>query len=92
VSETKLSNRIVSDMKKDNKVERCVLDIIEIPNGVRFLFDDMEYADILRFGIDLITSPSEGVLKKTLVNIKKDVITYKFNVEKLKTLWINNKQ
>ena len=41
-----------------------------------------------RFGKDILTTTSPRVLKKTLVNLKKDVKDTNFNVEELKKLWI----
>ena len=69
-------------------MERKVANIVEINGNIAVTFNDTEYCMFHRFGKDILTTTSIGVLKKTLVNLKKDVKDTNFNVEELKKLWV----
>ena len=69
-------------------MERKVVSISDIDGNIKVTFNDTEYCMFHRFGKDILTTTSPGVLKKTLVNLKKDVKDTNFNVEELKKLWI----
>ena len=51
-----------------------------------------ESAIFYPFAKTIYTQTSPRVLKKTLVNLKKDVKDTNFNVEELKKLWVENQQ
>ncbi len=69
-------------------MDRHVIEIKEIKDGLHFIFNDGEDAKIFRFGKDLFCTTSERVLKKTLVNIKQDVKDTDFNFQELRRLWL----
>ena len=69
-------------------MERKVVSISDIDGNIKVTFNDTEYCMFHRFGKDILTTTSPGVLKKTLVNLKKDVKDTNFNLEELKKLWI----
>ena len=71
-------------------MERKVVSISDIDGNIKVTFNDTEYCMFHRFGKDILTTTSPGVLKKTLVNLKKDVKDTNFNVEELKKLWVEN--
>ena len=71
-------------------MERKVVSISDIGGSISVIFNDTEYCMFHRFGKDILTTTSPGVLKKTLVNLKKDVKDTNFNVEELKKLWVEN--
>ena len=69
-------------------MERKVVSISDIGGSISVIFNDTEYCMFHRFGKDILTTTSPRVLKKTLVNLKKDIKDTNFNVEELKKLWI----
>ena len=69
-------------------MERKVASISDIGGSIAVTFNDGEGCMFHRFGKDILTTTSPGVLKKTLVNLKKDVKDTNFNLEELKKLWI----
>ena len=69
-------------------MKRKVANIVEINGNIAVTFNDGESCMFHRFGKDILTTTSPGVLKKTLVNLKKDVKDTNFNLEELKKLWI----
>ena len=71
-------------------MERKVVSISDIGGSISVIFNDAEYCMFHRFGKDILTTTSPGVLKKTLVNLKKDIKDTNFNVEELKKLWVEN--
>ena len=71
-------------------MERKVVSISDIGGSISVIFNDTEYCMFHRFGKDILTTTSPGVLKKTLVNLKKDIKDTNFNVEELKKLWVEN--
>ena len=73
-------------------MERKVVSISDIDGNIKVTFNDTEYCMFHRFGKDILTTTSPGVLKKTLVNLKKDIKDTNFNIEELKKLWVENQQ
>lgn len=69
-------------------MERKVANIVEINGNIAVTFNDGESAIFYPFAKTIYTQTSPGVLKKTLVNLKKDIKDTNFNVEELKKLWI----
>ena len=69
-------------------MERKVVSISDIGGSISVIFNDGESAIFYPFAKTIYTQTSPGVLKKTLVNLKKDVKDTNFNVEELKKLWI----
>lgn len=69
-------------------MERKVVSISDIGGNIAVTFNDSEGCVFHKFGKDIFTTTSPGVLKKTLVNLKKDVKDTNFNVEELRKLWI----
>ena len=69
-------------------MERKVASISDIDGNIKVTFNDTEYCIFHKFGKDILTTTSPGVLKKTLVNLKKDVKDTNFSVEELKRLWL----
>ncbi len=69
-------------------MERKVANIVEINGNIAVTFNDGESCVFHKFAGGIFTTTSIGVLKKTLVNLKKDVKDTNFNVEELKKLWI----
>ena len=71
-------------------MERKVVSISDIGGSISVIFNDGESAIFYPFAKTIYTQTSPGVLKKTLVNLKKDVKDTDFNVEELKRLWVEN--
>lgn len=71
-------------------MERKVVSISDIEGNISVIFNDGESAIFYPFAKTIYTQTSPGVLKKTLVNLKKDVKDTNFNVEELKKLWVEN--
>ena len=71
-------------------MERKVVSISDIGGSISVIFNDGESAIFYPFAKTIYTQTSPGVLKKTLVNLKKDVKDTNFNVEQLKKLWVEN--
>ena len=69
-------------------MERKVVSISDIGGSISVIFNDGESAIFYPFAKTIYTQTSPGVLKKTLVNLKKDVKDTNFNIEELKKLWI----
>lgn len=69
-------------------MERKVVSICNTGGSISVIFNDGESCVFSKFGKTIYTQTSPGVLKKTLVNLKKDVKDTNFNVEELKKLWI----
>ena len=67
-------------------MERKVVSISDIGGSISVIFSDGESAIFYPFAKTIYTQTSPGVLKKTLVNLKKDVKDTNFNVEELKRL------
>ena len=55
-------------------MERKVANIVEINGNIAVTFNDGESCVFHKFAGGIFTTTSPGVLKKTLVNLKKDVI------------------
>ena len=72
------------------KTERKIVSISNIGGSISIIFNDGESAVFSSFGKTIFTSTSPGVLKKTLVELKKDIKKYNFNTEKLSNLYIEN--
>jgi hypothetical protein len=70
------------------KTERKIVSISNIGGSVSVIFNDGESCIFSSFGKTIFTSTSPGVLKKTLVELKKDIKKYNFNAEELERLWI----
>ncbi len=49
---------------------------------------DGEYFEVFQFGGEVYTSVSDGILKSTLCEFKKDVKQFDFDEKQLKKLWI----
>ena len=71
-------------------MERKVVSISDIGGSISVIFNDGESCVFHKFAGGIFTTTSPGVLKKTLVNLKKDVKDTNFNVEELKKLWVEN--
>ena len=71
-------------------MERKVVSISDIEGSISVIFNDGESAIFYPFAKTIYTQTSPRVLKKTLVNLKKDVKDTNFNVEELKKLWVEN--
>ena len=71
-------------------MERKVANIVEINGNIAVTFNDRESCVFHKFAGGIFTTTSPRVLKKTLVNLKKDVKDTNFNVEELKKLWVEN--
>ena len=71
-------------------MERKVANIVEINGNIAVTFNDGESCVFHKFAVGISTTTSIGVLKKTLVKLKKDVKDTNFNVEELKKLWVEN--
>ena len=71
-------------------MERKVVSISDIGGSISVIFNDGESAIFYPFAKTIYTQTSPGVLKKTLVNLKKDIKDTNFNVEQLKKLWVEN--
>ena len=71
-------------------MERKVVSISDIGGSISVIFNDGESAIFYPFAKTIYTQTSPRVLKKTLVNLKKDVKDTNFNVEELKRLWVEN--
>ena len=71
-------------------MERKLVSISDIGSSISVIFNDGESAIFYPFAKTIYTQTSPGVLKKTLVNLKKDVKDTNFNVEQLKKLWVEN--
>ena len=69
-------------------MERKVVSISDIGGSISVIFNDGESAIFYPFAKTIYTQTSPRVLKKTLVNLKKDVKDTNFNVEELKKSWI----
>ena len=69
-------------------MERKVVSISDIEGSISVIFNDGESAIFYPFAKTIYTQTSPRVLKKTLVNLKKDVKDTNFNVEELKKLWV----
>jgi hypothetical protein len=69
-------------------MERKVASISDTGGNISVIFNDGESAIFYPFAKTIYTQTSPGVLKKTLVNLKKDVKDTNFNVEELRKLWI----
>ena len=71
-------------------MERKVVSISDIGGSISVIFNDGESAIFYPFAKTIYTQTSPRVLKKTLVNLKKDIKDTNFNVEELKKLWVEN--
>jgi len=69
-------------------MERKITAITKIADSISIIFNDGESAVFHKFGKDILVNTSPGVLKKTLVEFKKDLKKFDFNVEELRKLWI----
>lgn len=78
---------------KNEIIERKITAITKNENGVQgdsvsVIFNDGESAVFTDFAKTIYTQTSPGVLKKTLVEFKKDLKKHDWNIEILKKLWI----
>ena len=73
-------------------MERKITSIINIGNNISVIFNDGESALFTKFGKTIFTEVSENVKKKTLSEFKKDIVKYKWDVEKLKEVWIKKEE
>ena len=73
-------------------MEIKITDIKQVKDSVTFIFnnDDKQFAVFTKFGHSIYTSTSPGILKSTLVEIKKDIKEFGFDENKLKKLWMSN--
>lgn len=69
---------------------RKIVSISNIGNSISIIFNDGESAVFYPFSKTIYTQTSPGVLKKTLVELKKDIKKYNFNAEDLSKLYIEN--
>ena len=68
--------------RKIKSIERTAEDMLEVT------FNDKESAVFYKWGKDILVKVSDGVLKKTLVNIKADIKATNWDVGKLRKLYI----
>lgn len=71
-------------------MERKVSAISDIGGQIAVTFNDGEGCVFHRFGKTIYTTTTPGVLKKTLVELKKDVKNTDFNIDKLRALWVES--
>ena len=71
-------------------MERTVTEIKQGSDALTFVFNENESCVFAKFGKDIFTSVSAGVLKKTLINIKKDIQEFGFDAEVLSRLYIKD--
>lgn len=68
------------------------IETIEYTNGltprIKITFNDKEWVNFYSFGKDIFTTVSDGVLKSTLAEFKKDILKSKWNVEQLKKWYL----
>jgi len=69
-------------------MERQITSVILTGNTISIILNDGESAFFTKFGKTIYTEVSENVKKKTLSEFKKDIVKYKWDVEKLKEVWI----
>ena len=69
-------------------MERQITSIILIGGTISIILNDGESALFTKFGKTTYTEVSENVKKKTLSEFKKDIVKYKWDIEKLKEIWI----
>jgi len=58
---------------------------------VKITFNDKEWANFYSFGKDVFTTVSDGVLKSTLSEFKKDILKSNWNVEQLREWYVPNR-
>ncbi len=68
--------------------QRKITAISNIGGSVSVIFNDGESAVFYPFSKTIYTQTSPGVLKKTLVEFKKDIKQYNWDINKLQELWI----
>lgn len=70
-----------------------ITSITKIGDAISIILDNEESAMIYPFGKkDAYVTTSRHLYKYQLVEFKKDVLKYNFDVEKLKETWIEKKQ
>ena len=74
-------------------MERKITSISSIGNSISVIFSDGESAVFHPFSgnKDIYTTTSPGVLKKTLVELKKDIKKFDWNVQELTKIWVEEK-
>ena len=74
-------------------MERKITSISNIGNNISVIFNDGESAVFHPFSNnqDIYTTTSPGVLKKTLVELKKDIKKFKWDVRELTKIWVEEK-
>ena len=72
-------------------MERKITSISRIGDTLSVMFSDGEAFLMHKFGKDILTEVSDGVLKKTLKEFKKDVKKFDFNVQELTKIWVEEK-
>jgi len=74
------------------KTERKITSISDEGDKIiKVVFSDDEFAVFSSFAKTIYTQTSPGVLKKTLKNIKEDIVKTNWNVNELSKLWIEKK-
>lgn len=73
-------------------MERQITSIILIGNTISIILNDGESALFTKFAKTIYTETSDNVKKKTLSEFKKDIVKYKWDVEKLKEVWIKKEE
>ena len=71
-------------------MERKITAITEIGDSISIIFNDGESAVFYPFAKTIYTQTSPRVLKKTLIEFKKDIMKTNWNAEELSRLYINN--
>lgn len=56
---------------------------------IKITFNDKEWANFYSFGKDIFTTVSDGVLKSTLSEFKKDILKSNWNIEQLREWYIS---
>lgn len=66
--------------------------IVEISNNGKSILiklDDGEFAEFYRFGKEIYTTTSTCLSKRDLMEFKKDIKKFNWEVDKLKQIWVN---
>ena len=73
-------------------MERKITSVANIGDSLSVIFNDGESAVFYPFSNnqDIYTTTSTGVLKKTLINLKKDIKKFGFDAEVLSRLYVKN--
>lgn len=65
-----------------------ITSILKIGRELSIIFDNGESSVLYPFGKTIYTTTSKNILKKDLIEFKKDVIKYDWNAQELEKIWI----